>query len=61
MPDVIAPALENNGLCCPIETLRAIQAVRWEEKGVCAECCEQKRAEWEEEVKVVWGKLDTWI
>ncbi|KIP01773.1 hypothetical protein PHLGIDRAFT_80106 [Phlebiopsis gigantea 11061_1 CR5-6] len=61
MPDVIAPALANNGLCHPIETLREIQAVRWEDKGICDECCQQKRAEWDEEVRVVWDKVDTWL
>lgn len=61
MPDVIAPALANNGLCRPIETLREIGAVRWEDKGVCDECCREKRAEWEEEVRVVWNKVDEWL
>jgi hypothetical protein len=61
MPDVIAPALTSNGLCRPIETLRGIQAVHWEKKGVCPACCEEKRKEWEDEIKVVWDKIDEWL
>lgn len=61
MPDVIAPALADNGLCRPVETLRKIQKVRWEDKGVCEECCAAKREEWDEEIKAVWKKVDEWL
>lgn len=61
MPDVIAPALADNGLCRPIETLRKIQEIRWEDKGVCAECCAAKREEWDEEIRAVWEKVDEWL
>ncbi|KAJ3532598.1 hypothetical protein NM688_g7397 [Phlebia brevispora] len=61
MPLVIAPALEDNGLCTPIETLRKIQRIKWEERGVCAECCKEKREEWEEEARNIWAKIDDWL
>lgn len=61
MPLVISPALENNGLCRPVETLRDIQRVQWEKEGLCGECCEEKRREWEGEIEVVWQKVDGWI
>lgn len=61
MPAVIAPALAGNGLCRPVETLREIQRVRWEELGLCAACCAEKRAEWEEEVRVVWDRVGEWL
>ena len=44
-----------------------IQGVRWEDgdeaggQGLCGACCEEKRAEWEEEIRVVWEKVDGWI
>lgn len=61
MPDVIAPALADSGLCRPVETLRWIAGLDWEAKGVCKECVEEKRREWEEEVRVVWEKVDDWL
>ncbi|KAI0347577.1 hypothetical protein BDW22DRAFT_248 [Trametopsis cervina] len=61
MPLVIGPALEDSGLCRPVETLRMIQKVRWEEHGLCAECCKEKRGEWEEEIRTVWDMIDGWI
>lgn len=61
MPLVIGPALASSGLCRPVETLRGIQEVRWEAHGLCDACCAEKRAEWEEEIRRVWAKIDDWI
>jgi hypothetical protein len=61
MPLVIGPALETSGLCQPVETLRSIQQIDWEKQGLCKECCEEKRVEWEEEIRAIWDKLDSWI
>ncbi|PSR82598.1 hypothetical protein PHLCEN_2v6031 [Hermanssonia centrifuga] len=61
MPLVITPALETNGLCSPIETLRKIQKIKWEDEGLCIECCKEKREEWEGEAKSIWDKLDGWL
>ena len=61
MPLVIAPALENNGLCTPIETLRSIQKIDWASEGLCTQCCKEKRAEWEGEARTIWKKVDEWL
>ena len=58
---VIGPALADSGLCRPVETLRRIARIRWEEKGVCEECCMEKRAEWEEEARGVWERFGGWV
>lgn len=58
---VIGPALESSGLCRPVETLRRIQTVQWESHGLCETCCAEKREEWEDEIKVIWRKIDEWI
>ena len=61
MPLVIAPAIETSGLCTPVETLKKIQQVEWEQHGLCAECCQEKRAEWEDEARSIWDKVDGWL
>ena len=43
MPLVIQTALEDNGLCRPLETLERIIAIDWENEGLCAECVKEKR------------------
>ena len=61
MPLVIAPAIETSGLCTPVETLRKIQGIKWEEHGMCQECCAEKRREWEDEARNIWEKVDGWL
>lgn len=61
MPLVIQPALENNGLCKPIETLQTIIDLDWKVQGLCEECVEDKRQEWRGEQKDVWDKMDLWL
>lgn len=61
MPLVIQPALENNGLCKPIETLQTIIDLDWKVQGLCEECVEDKREEWRGEQKDVWDKMDIWL
>ena len=61
MGSVIAPVLESSGLCRPVETLKMVSALRWEDMGVCEECCVEKRKEWEEEIWEVWHKVDGWL
>ncbi|KAI0784912.1 hypothetical protein C8Q75DRAFT_336400 [Abortiporus biennis] len=61
MPLVIQPAIENNGLSKPIETLQAIIDMDWSSHGLCEECVQDKREEWKEEQRVVWNKLGDWI
>ncbi|TCD62151.1 hypothetical protein EIP91_007279 [Steccherinum ochraceum] len=61
MPLVIQPALENNGLCRPIETLQAIIDLDWGTHGLCQECVAEKVEEWKGEQAVVWNKMDEWL
>ncbi|KZT69862.1 hypothetical protein DAEQUDRAFT_690288 [Daedalea quercina L-15889] len=61
MPLVIQPALENSGLCRPLETLQTIIDLDWEAQGLCGECVRAKREEWREEQRAVWERLDGWL
>lgn len=60
MPLVIGPALENNGLCSPIETLQTIMDLDWKSHGLCEDCVKDKRDEWRGEQEDVWEKLEGW-
>ena len=61
MPLVIQPALDHNGLCCPLETLEKIIAIDWAAEGLCAECVKAKTEEWRGEQRDVWEKMDAWL
>ncbi|TFY52228.1 hypothetical protein EVJ58_g10135 [Rhodofomes roseus] len=61
MPLVIQPALENSGLCRPLETLQTIIDLDWKAQGVCEECVRDKREEWKEEQGTVWEKMNGWL
>ena len=61
MPLVISPALEDNGLCRPLETLERIIAIDWAKEGLCEECVRDKTEEWRAEQKLVWDGIDEWL
>lgn len=61
MPLVITPALSNNGLCRPLETLETIIKLDWRAQGICEECVKEKTEEWRGEQKVVWENMDGWL
>ena len=61
MPLVIQPALEDNGLCRPLETLDRIIAIDWATEGLCAECVRDKTEEWRGEQRDVWARMDDWL
>ncbi|TFK82510.1 hypothetical protein K466DRAFT_666465 [Polyporus arcularius HHB13444] len=61
MPLVIQTALDDNGLCRPLETLERIIAIDWEKEGLCAECVKDKREEWRGEQRDVWARMDEWL
>ncbi|TBU39663.1 hypothetical protein BD309DRAFT_969200 [Dichomitus squalens] len=61
MPLVIQPALDDNGLCRPLETLERIIAIDWVAEGLCPECVKEKTEEWRGEQRDVWGKMDKWL
>ena len=58
---VIQPAIENDGVYKPLETLQRIIEIDWAKEGLCSECVQEKRSEWQEEQQIVWSKLDDWL
>jgi hypothetical protein len=61
MTDVITPALADGGVGHPLETLARIASLSWKEMGLCEECVESKRVEWNEIAKDVWEKIGVWV
>ncbi|KAJ7067021.1 hypothetical protein C8F01DRAFT_1120023 [Mycena amicta] len=61
MPLVIQPAIEDDGVYKPLETLERLKHIDWAEAGLCGACILEKHAEWTEEQKVVWGAMDGWL
>lgn len=61
MPLVIQPALNNNGLCKPVETLQTIMDLEWTSHGLCEDCTKDKRSEWRGEQEDVWEKMRVWV
>jgi hypothetical protein len=58
---VIQPALENDGVYKPLETLQHMIDIDWGNLGLCLSCVIEKRAEWTREQEDVWEKADGWI
>ncbi|KAJ8472470.1 hypothetical protein ONZ51_g8496 [Trametes cubensis] len=61
MPLVIQPALDDNGLCRPLETLERIIGIDWAAEGLCADCVRDKTEEWRNEQRDVWERMDGWL
>jgi len=61
MPLVIQPALDDDGVYKPLETLEKIKNIRWEEHGLCKECVAEKRDEWTHEQRTMWKLMDSWL
>jgi hypothetical protein len=61
MPLVIQPAIENDGVYKPLETLQYIIDIDWGKHGLCASCVVEKRAEWKKEQEGIWKNVDDWI
>lgn len=57
----IRPALEDSGVYKPLETLQRIKDINWESLGLCSECCQAKREEWDEEADAFWKKMQGWV
>ncbi|KAF9524459.1 hypothetical protein CPB83DRAFT_607900 [Crepidotus variabilis] len=58
---VIQPAIEDDGVYKPLETLKRMKAIDWEEHGLCAPCVEEKRREWTDEQRLIWRLMDVWL
>ncbi|KIY63777.1 hypothetical protein CYLTODRAFT_493629 [Cylindrobasidium torrendii FP15055 ss-10] len=61
MSEVISPALANDGVYRPLESLDAMKQVDWKGLGVCDSCVKGKHEEWDVEADEVWRKLGGWI
>lgn len=61
MPLVIQPAIENEGVAKPLETLEQMKLIDWAGKGLCASCVVEKRAEWTAEQHTIWSMMDAWL
>ncbi|KAF9538580.1 hypothetical protein CPC08DRAFT_824620 [Agrocybe pediades] len=61
MPLVIQPALEDDGVYKPLETLQRIKEIDWAGHGLCTSCVVEKREEWTDEQKTVWDLMDRWL
>ena len=58
---VIQPALDNDGVYKPLETLEQIKSIDWVKEGLCSSCVVEKREEWSEEQRTVWRLMDGWL
>ena len=61
MPLVIQPALNDDGVYKPLETLERMKSIDWGKEGLCPSCVVEKREEWSEEQRVVWRLMDNWL
>lgn len=61
MPLVIQPALDDDSVYKPLESLQRIIDIDWASKGLCPSCVIEKRAEWLGEQEEVWRRMDGWI
>ncbi|KAG6872398.1 hypothetical protein C0995_009988 [Termitomyces sp. Mi166 len=58
---VIQPAIEDDGVYKPLETLERIKGIDWAGAGLCAVCVKEKNEEWTEEQQHIWNAMDTWL
>ncbi|KAF7312395.1 BTB domain-containing protein [Mycena indigotica] len=58
---VIQPAIEDDGVYKPLETLERFKSVDWAQAGLCGACVLDKHTEWTEEQKAVWTAMDEWL
>jgi hypothetical protein len=58
---VIQPALDNDGVYKPLETLERMKSIDWDNEGLCPSCVMEKGEEWSEEQRTVWRLMDSWL
>lgn len=61
MPLVIQPAIENDGVYKPLETLEEMKDIDWTKHGLCESCVREKYEEWTEEQGNIWLAMDKWL
>ncbi|KAF8633474.1 hypothetical protein AX15_001434 [Amanita polypyramis BW_CC] len=60
-PLISQPAIENEGMTKPLETLEQMKNIDWARHGLCASCTSEKRKEWSEEQHMIWKMMDSWL
>ncbi|KAJ7030422.1 hypothetical protein C8F04DRAFT_1186828 [Mycena alexandri] len=58
---VIQPAIDDEGVYKPLETLERIKHTDWAAAGLCSSCVLEKQAEWTEEQQTIWRLMDRWL
>ncbi|KAG6867277.1 hypothetical protein C0993_005059 [Termitomyces sp. T159_Od127] len=58
---VIQPAIENDGVYKPLETLERIKGIDWAKAGLCGACVKEKNEEWTREQQHIWKTMDNWL
>ncbi|KAG5636531.1 hypothetical protein H0H81_007728 [Sphagnurus paluster] len=58
---VIQPAIENDGVYKPLETLESLKGIDWGKLGLCDACVREKQQEWTDEQLVIWKAMDGWL
>jgi hypothetical protein len=58
---VVLPAIEDDGVYKPIETLEKMKGLNWAKHGLCSACLVEKREEWTEEQRIVWTMIGSWL
>jgi hypothetical protein len=58
---VIQPAIDDEGVYKPLETLERIKHIDWVKTGLCSACVLEKNAEWTEEQETIWRLMDRWL
>ena len=58
---VILPAIKDDGVYKPLETLGKLKDIDWAQHGLCATCVVEKRKEWSNEQTNVWNLMEVWL
>ncbi|KAF8638928.1 hypothetical protein AX17_001840 [Amanita inopinata Kibby_2008] len=58
---VVQPAIDDEGVYKPLETLERLKSIDWAGQGLCAPCVLEKREEWSSEQLAIWDMMDGWL
>ncbi|PPQ68074.1 hypothetical protein CVT24_002938 [Panaeolus cyanescens] len=58
---VIQPAIDDDGVYKPLETLEKMKSIDWAAHGLCPSCVKEKDEEWTDEQRTVWSLMDKWL
>ena len=58
---IAEPAIINDWLIRPLETLEQMKNIDWQGHGLCASCTVTQRKEWTAEQHAIWNMMDGWL